>query len=192
MKLSLISRNLLLLTLLAAPCIANAHPLSRASSDFATGFDHPLSGLDHLLVMIAVGIWALQLGSRASWLMPLSFLSAMCFGGVLAISGVHLPLVETGIVASVFFLGSALIFKVRSPLLVALPLVGLFAIFHGYAHGSEIAGAFALPYSTGFLIGTALLHAAGIFFGIAARRTKFPVLRYAGAVMVVVGVCLSL
>ena len=140
-------------------------------SDFFAGLSHPVSGLDHVLAMIAVGLWATQLGNRALWCAPLAFVATMALGGLLGLTGIPLPLVELGIAGSVLILGGLIAFASRLPLAASMVLVGVFALFHGYAHGAErVAGSTALWYSIGFMLTTALLHGAGIGSGLLAQR----------------------
>lgn len=162
-------------------------------SAFLAGLTHPFSGLDHLLAMLAVGLWAAQTRGRAVWALPAAFLSVMALGGALGMNGVELPLVEAGILASVFVLGLALIFAMKAPLYASLPLVALCALFHGHAHGAEAAGNSSLAYGAGFLFATAFLHAAGwaLGLGLCGERKAY-VLRAAGAGVAVVAVILAL
>lgn len=182
--------SLLLAALLLAPTLAQAHTGVGDTNGFAHGFGHPLTGLDHLLAMIAVGLWAAQIGGRALWAVPLSFVSVMAVGGVLGIAGVPVPFVEQGIATSVLLLGLMIAFAVRMPLGFSVPLVALFAICHGHAHGAEMpASASGLAYAVGFMIATAFLHCIGIGLGILIQRyTAAPVLRLAGAAIAVIGV----
>ena len=134
---------------------------------FAQGFAHPLSGLDHIIAMVAVGFYAANLGGRNLWLVPLAFVATMIFGGVLGYSGVPLPLVEGGIGLSVVVMSVAVAAGVNLPTVAAMALVGLFALFHGHAHGSEgVELTSFLPYAVGFIIATTLLHLAGIGLGL--------------------------
>jgi len=136
-----------------------------------TGFMHPLSGFDHVLAMIAVGLWGAQLGAPAIWVLPLAFPLVMAAGALLGLLGVPVPGVEYGIAASAIVLGVAVAFELRPPLVVAALIVGGFAIFHGHAHGSELPpGQSALLYSFGFVIATGGLHALWIGIGTAYRR----------------------
>jgi urease accessory protein len=165
--------------------IAFAHPQSGEAKGFLTGFRHPISGLDHVLAMIAVGLWGAQLGSPAIWLLPVAFPMVMAFGGMLGLMGIPLPGVEYGIAASAILLGAAVLFEVRPPLAVAAVLVGIFAIFHGHAHGTELPpGQSGLLYSMGFVIATGCLHAVGITMG-AVHRWGWGqrLLRFAGAIV---------
>lgn len=141
-----------------------------AAAGLLTGFLHPISGLDHVLAMVAVGIWGAQLGAPAIWVLPVAFPMVMAMGGLCALLGVPLHGVEYGIAASALLLGAAVTFEVRPPLGVAAALVGFFAIFHGFAHGAELpVGQSALLYSIGFVVATGCLHAAGIGIGLAHR-----------------------
>ncbi len=135
------------------------------------GLTHPLMGLDHLLAMLAVGVWASQLGGRARWQLPLSFLAWLAAGAGLALSGVGLPMVEGGIATSVLLLGLLIALAVRLPTAVGGALVGVFAVFHGYAHGSEMP-ALSTPwqYAAGFMLASAALHGVGAWCGMALRR----------------------
>ena len=153
------------------PGAALAHTGQGHTHDFFAGFAHPLGGLDHILAMVAVGVFAAQIGGRALWLTPLAFVSMMVVGGVLGANGVALPFVETGVAASVVALGLAVALRWSPPALLAAAFVGLFAIFHGHAHGAEMtADANGLAYGGGFVTATALLHAAGVGLGLALAR----------------------
>ncbi|MEL4377435.1 HupE/UreJ family protein [Brucella cytisi] len=157
-----------LLSLMASPALAHLNPAEHGS--FAAGFTHPLSGADHILAMVAVGLWASMLGGRALVVVPLSFVGVMLLGFVAALSGVTLPYVEPIILASVIVLGLLVAMAFRASTLTAALIVGFFAFFHGYAHGGEIGSAAFLSYGAGFALATALLHAAGIGVGLAAGR----------------------
>ena len=157
--------------LLALP--AWAHEQSGQAAGFVTGMLHPVSGLDHVLAMVAVGLWGAQLGAPAIWLLPVTFPLVMAFGGFLGLLGVPLPGVEIGIAVSAILLGSMVAAQARPPPWVAAVLVGLFAVFHGHAHGTELpSGESGLLYSIGFVIVTGLLHAAGIAIGLIHRWPK--------------------
>ncbi|MGE0701852.1 MAG: HupE/UreJ family protein [Hyphomicrobiaceae bacterium] len=133
------------------------------SGGFLSGLAHPIGGLDHVVAMIAVGLWGAFLGAPAVWLLPVVFPLVMAFGGALAAAGVTLPAVEVGIALSAVVLGVMVAGAVRPPLWVAAVIVGAFAIFHGHAHGAELpAGQSALAYSAGFVVATGALHLAGI------------------------------
>jgi urease accessory protein len=170
--------------------IALAHPQAGEAKGFLTGFRHPISGLDHVLAMIAVGLWGAQLGSPAIWLLPVAFPMVMAFGGMLGLMGVPLPGVEYGIAASAILLGAAVMFEIRPPLVLAAILVGFFAIFHGHAHGTELPpGESGLLYSMGFVMATGCLHGVGIMIGVVHRWNWGQLfLRLAGAVVAVGGV----
>jgi urease accessory protein len=171
---------------------AFAHSGDHSHLGFAAGFAHPLTGLDHLLAMVAVGLWASQLGGRALWLLPLTFPVVMAAGAALGLSGVALPWVEIGITASVLVLGAAIALTYRPSLAVSLPLIGLFALLHGYAHGVELpAQTSALGYGAGFVAATLTLHLAGLAIGLAANRlpVRFAA-RTAGGAIAAVGAVL--
>jgi urease accessory protein len=167
-------RTLLRLTTLAAgiaPTAAFAHPGFGDHHDFAGGFAHPLNGADHVLAMVAVGLFAAHLGGRALVLVPATFVLTMAAAGVLGMAGVGIPFVELGIALSVVVLGAAIAFQLDTSVVAAMTLVGFFAIFHGHAHGTEMAGLGAgALYGVGFVVATALLHAAGIGLGLAIGR----------------------
>ncbi|MEO6659969.1 MAG: HupE/UreJ family protein [Burkholderiaceae bacterium] len=148
------------LAALALPAFAHPGHLGDTGSLLA-GLSHPLSGPDHLLAMISIGLWAACLGGRAVWMVPAAFLLGTAAGFGLALAGIGLPLVEPGIAASVIALGALIAFAVHLPLAASMLLAGLFAVFHGQAHGAELVGA-AWSFGTGFIVTTALLHLAGI------------------------------
>jgi urease accessory protein len=149
---------------------AGAHEQTGQTAGILAGLSHPLSGFDHVLAMVAVGIWGAVLGQPAIWVLPVAFPLVMALGGLMALLGVPLPGVEIGIALSAAVLGAMVLFEVRPPLWVAALMVALFAVFHGHAHGRELpAGTSALLYSLGFVIATGLLHAAGILLGVAHR-----------------------
>jgi len=168
---------------------AFAHVQKGEAAGFLSGLKHPISGLDHVLAMVAVGLWGAQLGAPAIWLLPVAFPMVMAFGGMLGLMGVPLPGIEYGIAASAILLGAAVMFEIRPPLAVAAAIVGIFAIFHGHAHGTELPpGQSGLLYSMGFVIATGCLHGVGITIGTVHRwgwGQKF--LRLAGAVVVAGG-----
>ena len=182
---------------LGFPGVAQAHTghLGSLSSEggqaFWTGFFHPLGGLDHLLAMIAVGLWAAQQGGRAVWAVPVCFVGAMAFGGILGMQGGEWSLVgvESGIAGSVLVLGLCIAWAVRWPWSVSAVLVGFFALAHGAAHGAELPGGLsAWGYTLGFVLATALLHAVGLAVGLLLGRwTPAPVLRWAGGAIAFVG-----
>jgi urease accessory protein len=175
------------------PTAAWAHVGAGSASGFAHGFVHPMTGIDHLLAMVAVGMLAANLGGRALWALPLTFLSVMAAGGALGVAGFALPMVEAGIAASVILLGLAVALQWKWPVAAAMALVGIFAVFHGHAHGAEMpVDASGFDYGLGFLLATALLHGLGIGLGaVIARfgRAQAPrVMRFGGGAMALAGV----
>ena len=145
------------------PSLAHAHVGAGHVSGWAHGLAHPIGGLDHVCAMLAVGLWAAQMGRRAVWLVPLTFVSVMALGGVLGMTAVPLAYTEQGIVVSLLVLGVLIAAAVRLPLAVSAAVVGVFALCHGYAHGAEMPhDASGLAYAAGFMLSTALLHASGI------------------------------
>ncbi len=177
---------------LALAPAAQAHIISAQGGGFGAGFAHPFTGLDHLLAMISVGLWASQLGGRARWAVPLAFMGAMTVGAGLALAGVRLPMVETGIATSVLVLGLMIAFAARLPVTVSAILVGAFAVFHGHAHGDELpqAASEAL-YGAGFLLATGALHVFGLALGAQMHRLLKPVwLRALGGGIATVGLIL--
>jgi urease accessory protein len=153
----------------AAPALA--HTGVGPTHELSQGFLHPLGGLDHVLAMVAVGLYAAQLGGRSLWLLPAAFVAAMIAGGLLGYVGVPVPMVEQGIGLSVVAMGLAIALGLRLPAVAAVILVGAFALVHGHAHGSEGAElASFLSYAAGFVAATAILHAAGIALGLALDR----------------------
>jgi urease accessory protein len=156
------------LALIFLPTPAFAHTGSVATG-FVGGLAHPVLGADHVVAMVAVGLWGAFLGRPAIWLLPVTFPLAMAAGGVLGILGVPIPAVEAAIAASAVVLGLMVALAAQPPLWVAALLVGAFAIFHGHAHGRELpAGADAVAFSFGFVIATGLLHLSGVAFGLLA------------------------
>jgi urease accessory protein len=188
------SRALIAAAFAAMPAAAHAHTGVGPTGGFAHGFMHPVGGLDHMLAMIAVGVFASILGGRALWLVPASFVSMMAVGGLLGIAGIPVPFVEAGIAASVFLLGLAVALRWNAPTVAAMTVVSLFAVFHGHAHGAEMPlHASALSYALGFMAATALLHLAGIGLGAAVGRTgsaSAPALRFGGGAMALAGVAI--
>lgn len=155
---------------LFSPVAALAHTEGGVSGGFVSGLLHPVLGWDHVVAMVAVGLWGAFLGSPAIWLLPVVFPLVMAFGAVLGILGVPVPAVEVGIAGSAVVLGLLILFKARLPLAASAVIVGAFAIFHGYAHGTELPeAANAAAYAIGFVIATGLLHIAGIAFGLLLR-----------------------
>jgi urease accessory protein len=159
-------RVLVALLLATASSAASAHAESGQATGLLTGLLHPVSGLDHVLAMVAVGLWGAQLGAPAIWLLPVTFPMVMALGGVLGLLGMPLPGVELGIAASAILLGAVVMTERRPPLFAAVVLVGFFAVFHGHAHGTELPpGQSGLLYSLGFVVATGCLHAIGIAIG---------------------------
>ena len=182
--------------LFAASAPAWAHTGVGEAHGFAHGFLHPLGGVDHVLAMVAVGLFAAHLGGRALALVPATFVVIMALGGALGMTGVALPFVETGIALSVVGLGLVLALQVSPPVGVAMGLVGLFALFHGHAHGAEMpVDASCLGYALGFLTATATLHGTGIGLGVAIGRlgklASAPIFRIGGGLMSLAGVGLG-
>lgn len=172
------------------PPAVSAHIQGGEIIGIMSGIRHPVSGLDHVLAMIAVGLWGAQLGAPATWLLPVTFPVVMAFGGLLGLMGVNLPGIETGIAVSAIALGLAVFREARLKLYVAAAIVGFFAIFHGYAHGAELPpGGNGMLYSIGFVVTTGLLHASGIAIGLIHRWSAGRVaLRSAGACVAMAGV----
>ncbi|WP_404400357.1 HupE/UreJ family protein [Pelagibacterium halotolerans] len=148
-----------------APAFAHLDPATHGA--FAAGFSHPLFGLDHILAMVAVGLWAASIGGRALWTVPLAFVAMMAVGFGAAIAGMPLPFVEPVILASVIFIGIMIALALPIPTVGVSGIVAFFALFHGHAHGGELGAAGALDFALGFILATALLHAAGIAMGVA-------------------------
>lgn len=160
-----------LLLFLLLPSLAQAHPNHEAASGIFSGLTHPILGMDHLCAMIAVGLWAAQRGGRSLWAVPLAFVSAMTVGAVAGMGGHTIPFAEQGIAASVLILGILIAAAVRLPIFASIGLVGIFAVFHGFAHGAEIpASASGLTYAIGMIATTAGLHLTGIAAGLAANK----------------------
>ena len=167
---------------------ASAHVLG-ASGGLPAGFAHPFLGLDHVLAMLAVGLWAAQTGGRALWAVPLTFMAALAGGAWLGSGGVPLPAVEAGVAASVLTLGLLVALAVRLPLAAGMLLTGAFALLHGHAHGTELpAMASPLAYAGGFVAATALLHLTGVALG---RVFSERGLRFAGACVAALGVFIA-
>ena len=184
-------RNTLMTVALAALAgSATAHTGTGGLGGFASGFMHPILGWDHVIAMVAVGLWGAFLGRPAIWVLPIVFPLVMAFGGALGVAGVPIPSVETGIALSAIVLGGMVAFAARPPLWVAAVIVGAFAIFHGHAHGTELPeSANPLAYSVGFVVATGLLHLAGIAFGLVVRWPAGKVaVRASGAAIATAGV----
>ena len=184
-----------LVAMLVAATPAFAHVGLGDHGGFMHGFMHPIGGADHVLAMVGVGLFAAQLGGRALWLVPIAFVSMMIVGGVAGFEGIEVPFVELGIAASVFVLGALVAFDVKLPTALAMALVGGFAVFHGHAHGMELPeGSAPLEFAEGFVLATALLHAAGIALGLLFHRLASGPRAWAGrlvgAAMALAGVSL--
>lgn len=190
----ILSRNSLVVLscILLVPSLAHAHIGGGSTSGFGAGLNHPLGGLDHILAMIAVGIWAAQVGGRAVWAVPSAFVGMMMVGGLLGISGAHVPFVEQGIILSVLMLGVLIAAAVRMPLLASMIVVGMFAVFHGHTHGTEIpSAASGFAYGAGFVFATATLHMAGIGLAIILqKKMNMQLVRFAGVVIAASGLFL--
>jgi urease accessory protein len=174
---------------------AHAHTGVGDANGFVHGFTHPISGLDHILAMVAVGLFAARLGGRALLLVPLSFVSMMAVGGAFGMAGAELPFTEIGIGLSVVFLGLAVAWRLHLPTVAAMTLVGFFAIFHGHAHGAEMPEwVSGLAYAVGLLLATAALQACGIGLGLLADRlgesSGKRILRVSGSAMALAGVAI--
>jgi urease accessory protein len=183
------NRKLLALALALAPTAAFAHPGHGAAASFAAGIAHPLTGLDHITVMVAVGLWAALKGGSALWVWPATFVGVMLVGGALGMAHVPLPYVEPGILASVVALGLMVALAVDLPVAVGGAIVGAFALLHGHAHGTEVAETLGgAEYMAGFALATASLHLAGIGFALTMQRAALrPLVRLAGVACVAVG-----
>lgn len=176
--------------LLLTPALAFAHP-GHDESGLLAGISHPLSGIDHLLAMLAVGLWAAQQKGAARWALPVTFVGTMLIGGLLGFEGFALPELESGIAASVFALGLAVALAVRPPLMVAVGATAAFALFHGVAHGLELPEMSSpWAYAAGFVAATAALHAAGYAVVRFLPKAASPLVRVAGAVSAATGVWL--
>jgi urease accessory protein len=173
------------------PSLALAHPQGHAGHDFMTGIAHPFTGIDHLLAMIAVGLWAARLGKVAIWTLPIVFPAMMVGGALLALGGVALPAIEAIIAASVIVLGLLVAAGLRMPIVASAALVACFAAFHGFAHATEAPSPQFAAYATGFVIATVVLHAIGIATGLAARHSTL-VPRIGGSMIALTGAGLLL
>ncbi|MEI9407483.1 HupE/UreJ family protein [Mesorhizobium salmacidum] len=178
--------------LVAAAMPAYAHVGIGTTSSFMAGFTHPLSGLDHMTVMLAVGLWAALKGGKAIWVWPAAFVGVMLAGGAFGMLHVPLPFVEPGILASVVALGLLVALAIDLPVSAGVAIIGLFALFHGHAHGTEVPeNAGGLEYMAGFAVATVLLHAIGIAAGMSLGLRFRGVARIAGAACAAIGVGLA-
>lgn len=173
--------------LLLSPALAFAHP-GHDHAGIMSGIAHPIFGLDHLLAMLAVGLWAAQQSGKARWAMPLAFVATMLFGGLLGFAGIEVPRMETGIAGSVLALGLLVALAVRPPVTVAVGLTALFALSHGVAHGLELP-ALSSPwgYAAGFIAATAALHGIGYAVARNLPLVAAPLVRIAGAASALAG-----
>lgn len=178
---------------------AMAHPDGHLDGygSFMSGLLHPIFGLDHVLAMVAVGLWASLIGGRGPFAVPAAFVGVMAVGFLMALGGVDLPFVEPFILASVVVLGLVVALAVPVPVAVGAVVVGFFALFHGHAHGEEMGAAAMAAYGAGFVISTAALHAAGVAAGLGLGRMLQPgqgrlVTRAAGALTVLGGILLAI
>lgn len=179
-----------LLILCLIPVSVFAHT-PHGSLGFSSGLTHPLFGLDHLLAMLSVGILGVQMGGRAIWTVPLTFLCFMLVGGILGIAGIPFFSVEIGIALSVLLLGLAIANGAKVPLIATMAGVGFFALFHGHAHGEEMPSSSApYLYALGFVLGTALIHLLGVLLGSIVSRIPFrtAVFRLSGATLAILGI----
>ncbi len=183
------ARRIACLVVVLAPAIAFAHEETGQAAGFLAGLMHPVTGMDHVLAMIAVGLWGAVLGPPAIWVLPVAFPLVMALGGLMGLLGIPLPGVEIGIALSAIVLGTMVLAEARPPIWLAALIVAVFAVFHGHAHGRELPeGTSALLYSLGFVIATGLLHAVGILLGVAYRwRTGRWTLRVGGAGVALAG-----
>ena len=179
--------------LLLVPTVAFAHPGHGDASGLLAGAEHPLTGLDHITAMVAVGLWAALKGGRALWVWPAAFLGVMLVGGALGMAHVPVPFVEPGILASVVVIGLMVAMAVDLPVWLGATLIGIFALFHGHAHGAEAPeNVGGIEYMFGFALATASLHLVGIAVALSLRFVRLqPLVRAAGAACVLVGVGLS-
>jgi urease accessory protein len=182
-------------SLVLVPAIASAHPGHEGAPGFVHGFLHPLGGLDHILAMVAVGLFAARLGGRALWLVPASFVVTMAVAGVAGMTGFALPYVEAGIALSILVLGAAIALEMTMPVAAAMGLVAFFAVFHGHAHGAEMPETMSgLAYGGGFVVATAALHALGIglglFIGHSGETVSRRILQVAGSAAALAGAAL--
>lgn len=176
--------------LLAASAPAFAHLNPDEHGSFIAGFTHPLFGVDHILAMVVVGLWAAQVGGRAMCLIPAAFVGTMLGGFLLALAGAELPMVEPIILASLVVLGLLVTIAARLSVAASVTIAGIFALFHGYAHGGELGSAGAVQFGLGFAVATAFLHSAGIALGLGVARFGPAIARILGATTALAGAAL--
>lgn len=174
--------------------VVAAHPGHEQASSFMSGFMHPMGGMDHLLAMVAVGLWAASMAGRAVWAVPAAFVAMMLLGGGLAVSGVAVPFIEQGILLSVIVLGALVLGAKRLPVAVCAAIAGGFALFHGAAHGLEMPmDASGVQYAFGFALASTALHLVGVGFGqLMARLNGQLATRVSGSVIAVAGMLLAM
>jgi urease accessory protein len=188
------SISITLVLALVFPGLALAHTGAGEAAGFMHGFGHPIGGADHLLAMVAVGLWAAQIGGRALWAVPCTFVGVMIVGGVLGFTGVPVPFIEEWILVSVLILGFLIAGAFRFPLIYSTLIVGFFAVFHGHAHGAEMPASIgAGSYTVGFALATAMLHVAGIGLGALMQKTNLhTVTRFAGGAVALSGIYMAM
>lgn len=180
----------LCILLMLMPVTVFAHSNGTEPSGFLAGILHPFLGLDHLLAMVAVGLWASQIGKKAVWALPSSFVAMMIAGVVIAMAGVSMPYVETGILLSVLVLGGLVATALTLPTFFSMLIVGSFALFHGYAHGTEVS-VVSMAYIAGFVLSTAALHTVGTLSGLFLRELNSEkIARFAGGLITLTGMYL--
>lgn len=182
-------KKLLSFLILTTPSLALAHP-GHGDSGLLNGLLHPITGLDHILAMLAVGLWAASFSGKARWAIPATFVAMMAAGFAFGANGGEMPLLEQGIAASVLVIGLAAAWAQRIPAAAAAAVVGAFALFHGVAHGAEMHG-HATWFALGFVLSTAALHAAGFLIGIALQKNLW-INRIVGTAIGAVGLSLLL
>lgn len=184
----------LLVLFFSLPGVALAHTGVGETVGFMHGLGHPTGGGDHILAMVAVGLWAAQIGGRALWVVPCTFVGVMVLGGVLGFTGFSVPFVEEGILISILVLGILIAAAVKLPLIYSSLIIGLFAIFHGHAHGTEMPISISTAsYAVGFAFATAMLHIAGIGLGMLVKKLNLQMVsRFAGGAIALSGIYLAI
>jgi urease accessory protein len=185
-----ISITAALFATMSAPAFAHLDPAEHGS--FMAGLSHPFSGADHVLAMVAVGLWAAQIGGKARIAVPATFVAMMAVGFLLAMGSVPLPFVEPGILASVIGLGLLVALAVKVPATAGAAVVAVFALFHGHAHGGELGAAMPLSFAIGFVLATAILHAIGLMLGMTIASRNGLIARLLGALTALGGAALVL